>query len=114
MSPTKGDVIKRIKEGLQHDSIAKELVKLAQSNKTQRFWVDDAVKPWSVDVSETGGWTVIDSLRLLLQNIRDAMSYDVECLGRYKLGHKWHCDLGLQIGLGTLSNGLDALQVFWL
>nr|GMC73975.1 Retrovirus-related Pol polyprotein from transposon 17.6 [Ipomoea batatas] len=41
ISHAKGDVIDRIKEGLQHDPLAKELVKLAQSGKTQRFWVED-------------------------------------------------------------------------
>ncbi|KAE8654205.1 hypothetical protein F3Y22_tig00117056pilonHSYRG01112 [Hibiscus syriacus] len=43
ISLAKGTVLERIKEGLEQDPIARELVKLASDGKTQRFWVEDGL-----------------------------------------------------------------------
>ncbi|KAE8661278.1 hypothetical protein F3Y22_tig00116012pilonHSYRG00001 [Hibiscus syriacus] len=43
ISLAKGTVLERIKEGLEQDPMARELVKLASDGKTQRFWVEDAL-----------------------------------------------------------------------
>ncbi|KAL5831624.1 hypothetical protein ACOSQ4_016978 [Xanthoceras sorbifolium] len=40
-SAPQGEVINLIKEGLQHDSLGKSLVGLANDGKTKRFWVQD-------------------------------------------------------------------------
>ncbi|KAL5840603.1 hypothetical protein ACOSQ4_013211 [Xanthoceras sorbifolium] len=40
-SAPQGEVISLIKEGLQHDSLGKSLVGLANDGKTKRFWVQD-------------------------------------------------------------------------
>ncbi|KAE8662634.1 cytochrome P450 78A7-like [Hibiscus syriacus] len=43
ISLAKGTVLERIKEGLEQDPMARELVKLASDGKTQRFWVEDGL-----------------------------------------------------------------------
>ncbi|KAL5815082.1 hypothetical protein ACOSQ3_025877 [Xanthoceras sorbifolium] len=40
-SAPQGEVVNLIKEGLQHDSLGKSLVGLANDGKTKRFWVQD-------------------------------------------------------------------------
>lgn len=41
MSTVKGELLTRIKEGLQQDPLAIELVKAAREGKTKQFWVED-------------------------------------------------------------------------
>ncbi|KAK2969916.1 hypothetical protein RJ640_000529 [Escallonia rubra] len=41
MSKAKGDILEGIKEGMEHDPLARKLLKLAESGQTQRFWVED-------------------------------------------------------------------------
>ncbi|CAH9095580.1 unnamed protein product [Cuscuta europaea] len=43
ISQAEGDLIGRIKEGLERDPMAKELMKLAKEGKTQRFWEEDGL-----------------------------------------------------------------------
>ncbi|KZV54874.1 hypothetical protein F511_37192, partial [Dorcoceras hygrometricum] len=43
ISTVLGDLPTRIKEGLGHDSVAKELVKLAEQGKTRQFWLEDGL-----------------------------------------------------------------------
>ncbi|KAE8717725.1 Detected protein of unknown function [Hibiscus syriacus] len=53
ISLAKGTVLERIKEGLEQDPMARELVKLASDGKTQQFWVEDGLlynKGWKIYV----------------------------------------------------------------
>ncbi|XP_039044937.1 uncharacterized protein K02A2.6-like [Hibiscus syriacus] len=43
ISLAKGTVLGRIKEGLEQDPMTRELVKLANDGKTQRFWVEEGL-----------------------------------------------------------------------
>ncbi|KAK2977406.1 hypothetical protein RJ640_009957 [Escallonia rubra] len=43
MSKAKGDILEGIKEGMEHDPLARKLLKLAESGQTQRFWVEDSI-----------------------------------------------------------------------
>ncbi|KAK2982711.1 hypothetical protein RJ640_002395 [Escallonia rubra] len=43
MSKAKGDILEGIKEGMEHDPLARQLFKLAESGQTQRFWVEDGL-----------------------------------------------------------------------
>ncbi|KZV51023.1 hypothetical protein F511_43983, partial [Dorcoceras hygrometricum] len=43
ISTVLGDLPTRIKEGLGHDPVAKELVKLAEQGKTRQFWLEDGL-----------------------------------------------------------------------
>ncbi|KAE8708553.1 Detected protein of unknown function [Hibiscus syriacus] len=43
ISLAKGTMLERIKEGLEQDPMARELVRLASDGKTQRFWVEDGL-----------------------------------------------------------------------
>ncbi|KAK2979891.1 hypothetical protein RJ640_023962 [Escallonia rubra] len=43
MSKAKGEILEEIKEGMEHDPLAKDLLKLAEDGKTQRFWVEDGL-----------------------------------------------------------------------
>ncbi|KAG8380638.1 hypothetical protein BUALT_Bualt06G0036600 [Buddleja alternifolia] len=43
ISLAKGNVHEKIKEGLEHDPMAKELMKLAKEGKTRQFWVEDGL-----------------------------------------------------------------------
>ncbi|KAG8377407.1 hypothetical protein BUALT_Bualt08G0029800 [Buddleja alternifolia] len=43
ISLAKGNVHEKIKEGLEHDPMAKELMRLAKEGKTQQFWVEDGL-----------------------------------------------------------------------
>ncbi|KZV49643.1 hypothetical protein F511_08964, partial [Dorcoceras hygrometricum] len=43
ISTVLGDLHTRIKEGLGHDPVAKELVKLAEQGKTRHFWLEDGL-----------------------------------------------------------------------
>ena len=40
-SQPQGDIIDLLREGLQHDPVAKSLIVLAYEGKTKRFWVED-------------------------------------------------------------------------
>ena len=40
-SQPQGEMVDLIKEGLQHDPVAKSLITLAHEGKTRRFWVED-------------------------------------------------------------------------
>ncbi|RVW64334.1 Transposon Ty3-G Gag-Pol polyprotein [Vitis vinifera] len=41
MSQPQGDIIDHLREGLQHDPVAKSLIALAHEGKTKQFWVED-------------------------------------------------------------------------
>ncbi|WZZ33691.1 hypothetical protein YC2023_017092 [Brassica napus] len=43
MSQVKGTIMARIREGLERDPVAKELVKLSNEGKVHRFWVEDGL-----------------------------------------------------------------------
>ncbi|KAG8379886.1 hypothetical protein BUALT_Bualt07G0135900 [Buddleja alternifolia] len=43
ISLAKGNVHEKIKEGLEHDLMAKELMRLAKEGKTRQFWVEDGL-----------------------------------------------------------------------
>ncbi|KAG8367351.1 hypothetical protein BUALT_Bualt16G0063100 [Buddleja alternifolia] len=43
ISLAKGNVHEKIKEGLEHDPMAKELMRLAKEGKTRQFWVEDGL-----------------------------------------------------------------------
>ncbi|KAG8372062.1 hypothetical protein BUALT_Bualt12G0027500 [Buddleja alternifolia] len=43
ISLAKGNVHEKIKEGLEHDPMAKELRRLAKEGKTRQFWVEDGL-----------------------------------------------------------------------
>ncbi|KAK2973404.1 hypothetical protein RJ640_011638 [Escallonia rubra] len=43
MSKAKGDILEGIKEGMEHDPLARQLLKLVESGQTQRFWVEDGL-----------------------------------------------------------------------
>ena len=43
ISKIQGDLLQLIKEGLEHDALAKQLISLAQDGKTKRFWVEDGL-----------------------------------------------------------------------
>ncbi|KAK2970517.1 hypothetical protein RJ640_001722 [Escallonia rubra] len=43
MSKSNGDILEGIKEGMEHDPLARQLFKLAESGQTQRFWVEDGL-----------------------------------------------------------------------
>ena len=40
-SQPQGDIMDLLREGLQHDPVAKSLIALAHEGKTKRFWVKD-------------------------------------------------------------------------
>ena len=40
-SQPQGDIMDHLREGLQHDLVAKSLIALAHEGKTKRFWVED-------------------------------------------------------------------------
>ncbi|KAL6349642.1 hypothetical protein AAG906_041048 [Vitis piasezkii] len=40
-SQPQGDIMDHLREGLQHDPVAKSLIVLAHEGKTKRFWVED-------------------------------------------------------------------------
>ena len=42
-SQPQGDIMDLLREGLQHDPVAKSLIALAQEGKTKRFWVEDGL-----------------------------------------------------------------------
>ena len=42
-SQPQGEMVDLIKEGLQHDPVAKSLITLAPEGKTRRFWVEDGL-----------------------------------------------------------------------
>ena len=42
-SQPQGEMVDLIKEGLQHDPVAKSLITLAHEGKTRRFWVEDGL-----------------------------------------------------------------------
>ncbi|RVW98485.1 Transposon Tf2-12 polyprotein [Vitis vinifera] len=42
-SQPQGDIIDLLREGLQHDPVAKSLIALAHEGKTKRFWVEDGL-----------------------------------------------------------------------
>ena len=42
-SQPQGEMVGLIKEGLQHDPVAKSLITLAHEGKTRRFWVEDGL-----------------------------------------------------------------------
>ena len=43
ISKLQGDMLNLIKEGMEHDVIAKQLLRLAMDGKTNRFWVEDGL-----------------------------------------------------------------------
>ncbi|KAF8088610.1 hypothetical protein N665_0535s0002 [Sinapis alba] len=43
MSQVEGAIMARIREGLERDHVAKELMKLSNEGKVHRFWVDDGL-----------------------------------------------------------------------
>ncbi|KAG8372904.1 hypothetical protein BUALT_Bualt12G0115600 [Buddleja alternifolia] len=43
ISLAKGNVHEKINEGLKHDPMAKELMRLAKEGKTRQFWVEDGL-----------------------------------------------------------------------
>ncbi|KAG8380924.1 hypothetical protein BUALT_Bualt06G0067200 [Buddleja alternifolia] len=43
ISLAKGNVHEKIKEGLEHDPMAQELMRLAKEGKTRQFWVEDGL-----------------------------------------------------------------------
>ena len=42
-SQPQGEMVDLIKEGLQHDPVAKSLITLAHEGKTRQFWVEDGL-----------------------------------------------------------------------
>ena len=40
-SQHQGDIMDLLREGLQHDPVAKSLIAMAHEGKTKRFWVED-------------------------------------------------------------------------
>ena len=42
-SQPQGDIMDLLREGLQHDPVAKSLIALAHKGKTKRFWVEDGL-----------------------------------------------------------------------
>ena len=42
-SQPQGDIMDLLREGLQHDPMAKSLIALAHEGKTKRFWVEDGL-----------------------------------------------------------------------
>ncbi|KAL7000403.1 hypothetical protein U1Q18_001551, partial [Sarracenia purpurea var. burkii] len=38
-----GEIIDLLKEGLEHDSLAKSLISIANDGKTKLFWVEDGL-----------------------------------------------------------------------
>ena len=43
MSQPQGDKMDLLREGLQHDPVAKSLIALAHEGKTKRLWVEDGL-----------------------------------------------------------------------
>ncbi|RVW96826.1 hypothetical protein CK203_026059 [Vitis vinifera] len=42
-SQPQGNIMDLLREGLQHDPVAKSLIALAHEGKTKRFWVEDGL-----------------------------------------------------------------------
>ncbi|KAG8382917.1 hypothetical protein BUALT_Bualt05G0129700 [Buddleja alternifolia] len=92
ISLAKGNVHEKIKEGLEHDPMAKELMRLAKEGKTRQFWVEDGLLYTKGRRSEATGKSPFE-LATGQQPLTPhtlAISFDsARCPGAAKMAKSW-------------------------
>ncbi|KAG8391561.1 hypothetical protein BUALT_Bualt01G0200400 [Buddleja alternifolia] len=92
ISLAKGNVHEKIKEGLEHDPMAQELMRLAKEGKTRQFWVEDGLLYTKGRRSEATGKSPFE-LATGQQPLTPhtlAISFDsARCPGAAKMAKSW-------------------------